>query len=197
MRLTPGAGIIFGKGVKLRLEKIFGVLIFSTITFLLIGCGSKAAIGSTPIESIEPVDSELTFTISSDKQIYSLNEEIFITMSLRNNSDKPLIVNEFLLSDRTPRPFGVVAFTIYGPTGDLLIFHVFQDYLSPPSKYFVPLSPNDSTSEKTTISSEYNFDQIGIYTISAEYNNQIDSPDGREAWKGTLESNTIMIEVVP
>jgi len=197
MRLTSGAGIIFGKGVKLRLEKIFGVLIFSAITFLLIGCGSNAVFGSTPTESRLPVDSELTFTISSDKQIYSLNEEIFITMSLKNNSDEPIIVNNLLISDRRPpRPFGVVAFTIYSPTGDLLIFLPFIDYF-PSDAMFVLLQPNESTSKRNAVSKDYDFDQIGIYTISAEYNNLLDSHDGRTAWKGTLESNTITIEVVP
>jgi hypothetical protein len=154
-------------------------------------------IGSTPDESQQSMDSELSFSISSNKQIYSFNEEIFITMTLRNDSNKPIIVNNPLISDRRlPKPLGVVAFTIYSPTGNILLFNVIRDCTRPSSE-FILLQPNESTSKRNAVTKDYHFDQVGIYTISAEYSNLIAPPDGTTAWKGTLASNKITIEVVP
>jgi hypothetical protein len=142
-------------------------------------------IGSTPDESQQSMDSELSFSISSNKQIYSFNEEIFIT------------VNNPLISDRRlPKPLGVVAFTIYSPTGNILLFNVIRDCTRPSSE-FILLQPNESTSKRNAVTKDYHFDQVGIYTISAEYSNLIAPPDGTTAWKGTLASNKITIEVVP
>ena len=43
----------------------------------------------------------------------------------------------------------------------------------------------------------YKFIEIGDYTVKAVYNNTLDHPDGRPAWKGTVESNIASFKLIP
>ncbi|NMC11723.1 MAG: hypothetical protein GYA34_02445 [Chloroflexi bacterium] len=43
----------------------------------------------------------------------------------------------------------------------------------------------------------YRIQETGKYTYQIKYRNHLNPTDGREAWKGTLTSNTVEFEILP
>jgi len=200
--------------------KITNIISVFCITYLVIigrGCSNqepvstKIIIGETSVDpnvtatSIENSpdfqETSLLFEISSDKLIYRVGEDITIEMILSNLGPNPVVVKSSLwaTSVESLPELNSVNFIVINPSGDIIPFGLRLNLPLPSTKDFVILEPSGNPLRVRQFGFEeiFDFSEIGIYTIQATYHNVIDSPDGREAWKGTLESNTITIEVVP
>jgi hypothetical protein len=188
-----------GEAISMKQKMFFAILL--AYCFFLMGC--------EPIVKHDPKN-VLLFEISSDKQIYRMDEKIWLTVSLTNQSDDPILVYaKFSFVDyKAPSSVSLGFLQILDPTGKIVIsnpdIHAEINWV-PAKDDFVTLRPNQSTPRSFYISSDtHELTGIGTYKVWAVYANLFDpgdvaanSEDARIAWKGELTSNTISIEIQP
>ena len=150
---------------------------------------------------------------------YLLGKRIEINVALVNHSPVALVVNcRFqMIADFRYREIFELLFDVLGPQGEeKLPRKIIEDRLVPypKKKDFVFLDPGDSRQRTIAISDYFDFDDAGIYQISAEYhNNHTEWRDYTEwnphslvrgeglkiihvdAWTGTVRSNSIQLRV--
>ena len=150
---------------------------------------------------------------------YLLGERIEISAALVNHSPMALVVNyRFqMIWDYKYREAYELQFDVLGPQGEeILPRKIIEDRLVPypKKKDFVYLDPGDSRQRTVVISDYFDFDDAGIYQISAEYHNDHTEwrdytewhPDSLvrgeglkiipvDAWTGTIRSNSIQLRV--
>jgi hypothetical protein len=181
-------------------QKMFFVVIL-VFCFFLAGCELNVKRDSQEI---------LLFEFSSDKQTYHLDEKIWLTASLTNQSDSPILVfAKFSFVDyKAPSSVSLGFLQILDPTGSIVKrnpdIHAEINWV-PTREDFITLQPNESTSRSFYISSDtYKLTEIGTYKVWAVYANLFDpsdvvanSEDARIAWKGELNSKVISFVIQP
>jgi hypothetical protein len=142
----------------------------------------------------------LMLEISSDKSTYQLGEDIPVEIKLTNLGPNPTVVNRNLIStgDETPTELNTVNFIVLNARGERLPFKLKVRSSLPQDEDFVTLDPGGMPlrAQLIDINGSFDFSKCGVYTIQMKYHNTSDAPDGREAWKGLLESNIITIEII-
>ncbi|TES88866.1 MAG: hypothetical protein E3J88_06820 [Anaerolineales bacterium] len=166
------------------------VLLFSVLTlcFVFVSCSDSVNL-----------DPELIFEISTNKTIYRVNDKISVRMVLRYQGVEPILVNRRLgvTPLNLPECANSVNLSITNPLGNILKYRSRINIGCPKPKDFVILNSGEEILKSQRIDEHFHFDKVGIYTIQAAYNNTSDHPDGRDAWKGTVESNVITIRITP
>ena len=125
----------------------------------------------------------LQLTIKSDKEVYEVGEEINLTVTLKSNSDKEMLV---FWSDEKPS-------IIIKESGVLVV--VLSNFSGENSLY---IKPKESSPQRVTLTANLT---AGKYQILLEYNPRTMPLDqvhkiGTDVWRGILTSNTITIKVV-
>jgi len=120
-------------------------------------------------------------------------------MVLRYQGVEPILVNRRLglTPLYLPECANSVNLSITDPLGNILNYSSRINIGCPKPEDFVILNNGDEISSTQRIDEDFHFDKAGIYTIQATYNNVSNHPDGKEAWKGTIDSNIITIEITP
>lgn len=141
---------------------------------------------------------ELELSILSTEQKYKNRDKITVEITLRNVGGNSVLINQRLITtpDFLPNEEKSIVFEIINPNNELLVYECSLGHYIVSERDFIFLDPG-----KGIISNEnmlcFDFSDFGEYQITAIYNNYIDKPDGNEAWKGSLKSNTIRIEIIP
>ena len=147
------------------------------LLMVTIGCSQE------PEQSLQrsSESSPLILTIKSDKEVYEVGEEIVLEATLKNNSDKEMIV---FWSDKNP------GMDTSGRTINLGFYnHSASDaiYIKPAVTFTKSVSFNNDFSP-------------GPYRVTIQLNNQnvgldFKTAQSQEIFDGTLTSNTITIKV--
>lgn len=139
----------------------------------------------------------LELTLSLDKKTHTLDQEIPGIVSLRNSGQEPLLVNARLAvnKDFAPQPFREVHLMLTDPEGEPVDFMAKINVGRPQGKDYRDLQPGERVERPIDLSMYYMFERAGEYAVRAVYENQVDPENGREAWKGQLESNTVTFVV--
>jgi len=143
---------------------------------------------------------ELLFEIISDKKIYQISKPIKLKLIFKNNLSKDIIFNKRLGIDEynTPHELREVIFDIIKPSGKRasLQVDILRDKIK--EEEFIILK-NKAKYIKDIILSDYyidEFSEIGLYTISATYENTTKSHGTSvEAWIGKIKSNIIAVVI--
>ncbi len=210
-------------------------LIFVICTILFIaGCrvarrpDAQRAEGRAQAEATSPAKkwgatvNGLRCSISADKSVYEVGEQIDVTFQLENIGEQPIYQKAWEL---TAAIYEDGKATVYKVTSWLAMFslelrahngreYIFSDMYrghEPPSTYLT-LLPGLDLREKSTVSSWYGYsDRIransilalpGQYQLTACYSNRgkvgrgPGLPEVRALWTGELRSNTITVTVV-
>ena len=122
-------------------------------------------------------------------------------MVLRYQGVEPILVNRRLIPtpqfSGSPGCLDSVYFIIKNPLGKILHFRLKIRFTCPKPEDFVILSNGEEIIQTQRLENIFDFGESGVYTIQSIYNNAVDHPDGKEAWKGTIDSNIITIEITP
>jgi len=125
------------------------------------------------------VDQPLQLTIKSDKKVYQVGEEIVLEATLKNNSDKEMIV---FWSDENPAQ-------VSGGGGTSLTI-----FPTPPKAYAIYIKPKEAIQK--TISPEASGPTFVLHYVIRDMVLDFKHRPDQEIFIGTLTSNTITIEVV-
>ena len=196
----------------MKKELLIFTIIFSILFILISGCISNDDNDSNDKENDNqefgnPV-TDLSFEIKLLKNIYSINESIYITAELRNIGSKDLYISpmsiEFLSSFDTLNR--TLDFIITTPNNSTI--QCFSPFIENPP-YGIILKPNDSINQTINLldyefTSEYgqknhDFSKQGEYKIQGVYNSEEawdSSGKGRKVWNGkkVSESKEFIIE---
>lgn len=179
-----------------RTQYVSNLLIIIVI-LLTSGCVNSSSIGESEVTIYDHSDSAgLLFEITLDEQRYHVHDEIKVKMRLENVGSSPILVNSnIVISGYEPDEETTVYFEIKNPSGIILPFDNIIRWVRTEPFEFILLNPNEEVILMGRLDGYYDLDEIGLYTIKAIYRNTIDHPDGRPAWKGTVESNVTTWEI--
>ncbi|MFH0839265.1 MAG: hypothetical protein V1893_03675 [Candidatus Omnitrophota bacterium] len=152
---------------------------------------------STPLGKTPPTK-EAGEPILVDKTEYKSSEPIYITFSLKNNTDKPIYVNKrfYLSSETVPPDDREIYLEVTGPSGEKLPCTYSYPTGFPKCDYFELLEPaKEVVSEKRNLAYYFDFKQPGSYTIVAVYQNVFGSEIGIDAYKERLVSQAVVLTI--
>jgi hypothetical protein len=140
---------------------------------------------------------KLVFIIQPDKTEYHLGEKIVLRGILRNQSKTTLTVNsKFLLKGSEIEAGGWgIALKIVSPSDKKIEIGWLYEVSDPVSDWFVLLAPGKEYSSDIWGNIGAHCKETGTYRLTAYYYNFIGETLGIEAWKGSIESNTVKIHI--
>ncbi len=139
----------------------------------------------------------LNLTLSLHRGSYAPGETVTGKVILKNDGPAAQVVNSRLglNSAVAPQPFREIGFIISDPAGAEVVFTSKVNRGFPAAENFKALNPGETIEREYQIDKYYPLAQPGSYTIQAIYQNQSDPQDGRVAWKGEIQSNTVSFRV--
>jgi len=157
------------------------ILLGMVLLLLMVTVGCSQEPEQSPQRSGESLP--LTLTIKSDKEVYEAGEEIVLEVTLKNNSDKEMIV---FWSDENP------AGASGGGGTSLTIFP------TPPKAYAVYIKPKEAIKK---IISPLDSGPTFVLHYVVRYSDRdmfldFKHKPNQEIFAGTLTSNTITIKVI-
>lgn len=178
--------------------KFIKVLTFLTI-LIITSCSKQLQTNESGVEKL------LKLTFQLHKSEYCLGDPVVATVSLTNSGYNTLLINSRMALHKPglSSPMRELAFRVTSPNGksyDPII------YASPKifeKKDFIDLKPRESFEFDFHFASNfYSFPEVGVYKIVANYQNlidpsYIDATDKRIAWKGELNSNEVLLTIMP
>ena len=140
---------------------------------------------------------DLSFSIKLNKTKYKKGEPVNCTMTLKNTSQKDMVINNRFLVNH---PMGTreISFQIIGPDLQQVPF-VVKINAGIKSRKFRALHPGQSDSHDIELSYYFDMETPGKYSVVGYYENTDDSPDSMHltpAWKGQLVSNKLIINLL-
>lgn len=164
---------------------------FYWFRFLLIG-GIVLVASQTAVGDESGRDGNLEIYIQSDKPVYKFGEPIILTVRLKNNTTKPLVVNRRL------DPFSDLQWELFAePHGFMPVKTAAPKPLTDDD--FVELKREEAISKKLPPLSEITPDPLkrGLYGIRITYANK-EKPkqiDGKDIWTGEIITNRLSIQI--
>ncbi|BCY18995.1 hypothetical protein hrd7_28440 [Leptolinea sp. HRD-7] len=145
---------------------------------------------------------QLELTVNLGKKVYHVGEEIIPYVKIRNaGTNNVLIRNKFSPGFDHNEMYNNVDEIFLGPTGKPVINTIIDIYYLPypdSDLEFQVIYPNhEFTDSLNPLELNYRIQETGKYTYQIKYRNHLNPTDGREAWKGTLTSNTVEFEILP
>jgi hypothetical protein len=150
-------------------------------------------------------EQSLKLTLQFEKPTYHPGESVIAIITLENVGNETVLVNS-RMSVNLPfesSPIREIAFDVTTPSGE----NYWPDVNISPSffeiRYFIELRPGETFESTVYLSSySYKFTESGVYKVVANYQNYVDPSyvdpeDDRVAWKGELNSNEILLTIVP
>ncbi len=162
----------------------------SSCTYLSSRTGDENT-GKAPDESI------LMLTLKLDQSVYTETEAIHAILSLSNSGQEELVVNSRMAANNSVAPELVrdLEFVIVSPSGQKAEFKVKVNVSPLGNDDFTTLAAASSVQANYDLVTFYSLNETGNYSIYAVYENQLNPTDGRNAWKGRIESNKIEFEI--
>lgn len=138
----------------------------------------------------------LALSINPTKPTYDSNEPVRLTVALSNDTAQPVTVNKRLAlnSPFAPAKFREIKLSLQDSTGSEQVFGAKINIGFPLEKDFAVLEPQGKVERQFDLRQYFELNQPGRYELKATYQNQSD-PDGSEAWKGVVESESVSIEI--
>jgi len=142
---------------------------------------------------------KLILSIKLENTVYRSGEAVRALVSLTNSGTEEIVVNKRMAANFSNAPELVrdVAFTVKGPTDQLLPFIARVNVRPVKHSDFIILSPGETIVMPYELGTLYDLRDSGRYSIYAEYQNAIDPDRNITAWKGKLKSNEVVFEVIP
>jgi hypothetical protein len=138
------------------------------------------------------VDLELTSTLKNDH--VKRGETVVVLVELKNRSSAPLAVNG-RLGLSAPKRGGDVSLEIRDQAGKEVPLSARINIGRPADTDFRVLAPQASASREIKVTDYFQL-RPGTYAIRAVYENAHDRQvDGTPAWRGTLQSNEVRLEI--
>jgi len=133
----------------------------------------------------------LELAVTLDSKAHAVNQPTSGRLMLKNSGEEALLVNSRLAINKpfAPEPFREVYFILTNPSGESVEFSAKINIGEPQTKDFLELAPGETAERAFELDLFYALDRPGEYSVQAVYSNQSDPGDGRQAWKGKLESN--------
>ena len=141
----------------------------------------------------------LELVVTLDSKAHALNQPTSGRLRLKNSGEEPLLVNSRLAINKpfAPELFREVYFILTNPSGESVEFSAKINVGEPQSKDFRNLAPGETADRAFELDLFYGLEQPGEYSVQAVYSNQSDPGDGRQAWKGKLESDLASFVLEP
>lgn len=144
---------------------------------------------------------DIEFTLSFDKEEYTLKDPIYVTFTLKNTGKKPVYVNKrFNINPQdSPKEYREVFLTVISPSGEELPYKPqFYETGFPKSDYFVLLNKGEEASldRKRNIKGYFEFKDPGTYEITATYQNVYGGEIGVDAFKGKIKSKEMKLKII-
>jgi hypothetical protein len=180
-------------------EKTIYKVLFWGLIIMIQSC-SNPRLTTEPEIVIEDLSGEdiISFEIYFKESEYSMQGDIPVEMRFTNQGSKPIIFNgNFVIIFPNSGENVSIVFTIQDPSGEILPYGFYPHIIRDEPHYFPILEPNGEMIFRAKLNGFYKFIEIGDYTVKAVYNNAMDHPDGRPAWKGTVESSITTIKIKP
>jgi len=148
---------------------------------------------------------ELQLSLRFGNDTYHVGEPIIAIVTLENIGNGDTIVNSRMAVNLPfeSSPLREIAFTVTTPSGKDYWPAVQIDNVGIRSQLFVALKPGTTIEKKINLDSfRYEFTEVGTYKVIANYQNFVDpnyaNPDDtRIAWKGELNSNEVLLTIIP
>ena len=142
---------------------------------------------------------DLSLHLSTDQSTYHMNQRMLVVLTLQNSSSNNLLIQKRLVVNTKGvlPPVRDVFFSISTPSGGELEFDLLPNTPLVSPSDFLELTKGESISRSISLTTYYQFKEIGTYTVQAVYENQSDPGDGRTAWKGIITSNTVNFTIEP
>ncbi len=138
---------------------------------------------------------DIVLELISLQNSFQIGEPIVIKLFLFNYLDDPLVFNS-RFGVNLEGAVGEVFFKIVGPDGEALPFSARVNMGSPMMEDFSFVQPNACVGSAIHLERYFNFEQAGVYTIEAFYNNSFEQDlHGETAWTGSLKSNALQLEI--
>jgi hypothetical protein len=148
------------------------------------------------------IGEELELAIELEKSVYRLDEQIFCKITLTNRGSESLAVNRRLLvnTPHAPPPYREITFDVLSPSENPVQFGTKINVGSPGEEDIIVLEPGSSVDRTYELTKDFDFDELGEYTVQATYENQSDlgrGPGDRKGgvWIGRLESNILNFQI--
>ncbi len=141
--------------------------------------------------------SALRLTLSLDRNVYEQKQPIQAVLLLTNLGRDGLLVNARMALNTQSDP-GIVRdlyVVIKTPSGEEANMAVKIDMVFLADEYFEILKPGSSLQANCDLYDYYLMDAVGTYSVYGVYENHFNPSDGRSAWKGILQSNTVQFEI--
>lgn len=154
-------------------------------------------------------EQQLQLTLRLEQQVRHIGEPVVATITLANSGEETVVVNLRMSVNLPPisSPLREVAFKITLPTGESYYPDVVIDPGALYNTHFIELQPGEFFEKVIYLDSYgYEFTGPGTYVIVANYQNSLDpkdsiirigSDDTRIAWKGELNSNEVLLTIIP
>ena len=181
-------------------DKLIREVLVLGLLFTIQSC-SNPSLTHEPEIVIEDLSGEdiISFEIYFEELEYSISGDVPIHMIIKNQGAKPVIFNQntIITGPNWGEEVSLI-FYIQDPSGVILPFGpiTMQVIRTQPSDFII-LEQNEEINLIAYLNSYFNFSEVGDYTVKAVYNNTLDHPDGRPAWKGTVESNIASFKLIP
>lgn len=157
----------------------------------LLSCSQQACLAAPA--------ADLKFSIILDKNEYNLGDPVFANFKLQNKGRKPVYVNKrfYINCPDQPKESKEISLLITSPSTKKLACNYSYRTGFPKSEYFELLEPGkEITSEwKRDLRTYFNFDEAGIYKITAIYENVYGKEIGLDAFRDKLTS-TVSLKIV-
>ena len=147
----------------------------------------------------------MKLSISFKKETYSSYEEIKCKIQLKNQEERPFIVNKRMVvnSKHSPLNFREICFKIYNFKGEEMNFNCHLNIGSANLKDFIILKPSEFFGNFYKLSENYSLKSAGKYLIQAVYKNEVFPKEVEEMavqmkteiWKDELKSNIISLNI--
>ncbi len=140
----------------------------------------------------------LEFTLSLNRETYSLGEAIAFKLTLRNSGLDPQVVNTRMVvnSPLAPAPVRDVEVTVTDASGAVARFTAIIEVRILEDQDYVELKPGEMVERSFSLDLFYALERPGSYSVQAAYQSETDPGDGRAAWKGRLDSNVVTLTLV-
>ncbi len=155
-----------------------------------------------PGRTISQNDSDLRFHIDLPRRVFRLNEPIYLSMTLTNESDAKMVIKRRLIPTNDfygDNFMNDVTIEIVGPNGrndKARINPIFMQINALSEDDFLDLYPGQSfSSQLRNVETLYLIDRIGFYRVSGRYENDEGFSD--ITWEGVIDSNQEWFIVIP
>lgn len=139
----------------------------------------------------------MSLILVADRASYAQGDPIEVTLTLRNDGEDSELANARMAANQPAAPDMVreVVFIVTDPSGQTLPVAARINVRPPQEADFQILVPGHTVARSYDLTTLFAFDQSGDYSVRAIYQNSQDPPSGRSAWKGEIESHTIVVTV--